>query len=258
MRISVTKLKQFKACRKSYEFKYIEGLTPVKKAEALETGENYHKKLETLYTTGEIDTSDFSKESAMAMAYKKYIYPHFKVNVVEEWLEKEFDGHTLVGRVDGIADDRSLVEHKSTSMEIGEEYEYNLQWDEQIPAYMLLADTRKIYYTVCKKPTIRLKKDETEEQFFNRMVEWYDDDTESKIRLIEIHRDDKDVFDFATELSNMLEEMEGCHNFYRNTLHCFRFGRQCEYANICLNYDPTQQYVEFERKEEYNADSEIG
>lgn len=259
MKISVTKLKQFKACRKSYEFKYVEGLEPVKKAEVLETGENYHKKLELLYRTGELDTSDFSKESAMATAYKKYIYPHFHMNVVEEWLEKDFGEHTLIGRIDGMTDDGTLVEHKSTSMDIGAEYEYNLQWDEQILAYMLLSNTRKIYYTVCKKPTIRLKKDETEEQFFNRMVEWYDSETESKIRLIEIYRTDKEVFDFASDLSSVIAEMEGCNNFYRNTLHCFRFGRQCEYASICLNYDPSQSYIEFEKREESkNAITQIG
>lgn len=258
MRLSVTKLKQFKACRRSYEFRYIEGLVPTKKAEALETGENYHKKLENLYKTGEVDFSDYSKESAMALAYKRHIYPKLKVTSVEDWIEMDIGGHTLIGRVDGIADDRNLVEHKSTSLDI-DEFEYNLQWDEQIPAYMLLADTRRMYYTICRKPNIRLKKDETQEQFFARMVAWYEEDTDSKIRLIHVYRSDEEINDFKKELQAMMDEMDGCRNFYKNTLHCFRFGRQCEYANICLNYDPNLQYVEFEKRlEEHNESTEIG
>lgn len=253
MRISVTKLKQFKACRRSYEFKYIEGLEPVQKSEALETGANYHTKLEELYNTGQVDTTDLSKESAMAVAYKRFIYPKLKLTLVEGWMEMDLGEHTLVGRVDGIAEDRCLVEHKSTSMAIDEEYEYNLQWDEQILAYMLLTDTRKIYYTVCKKPTIRQKQNETEVDFFNRMVAWYNENTDSKIKVLTITRTDEEVEEFKAELLQMLKEMEGCEHYYRNTLHCFRFGRPCEYASICLNYDKNQQYMGFDRREDYET-----
>lgn len=256
MRISVTKLKQFKACRRSYEFKYIECLEPVQKSEALETGANYHKKLEELYATGQVDTTDLTKESAMAVAYKRFIYPKFKMVSTEDWIEMDFNGHTLVGRVDGISDDRCLVEHKTTSANLDEEYEYNLQWDEQILAYMLLANTRKIYYTVCKKPTIRQKQNETDVDFFNRMVDWYNDETTSKIKLLTITRTDEEVEDFAEELKQMLKEMEDCTHFYKNTLHCFRWGRQCEYASICLNYDRSQNYIEFERRNIENENSE--
>lgn len=258
MRISVSKLKQFKACRKSYEFKYIEGLNPVKKSEALEVGESYHKKLESLYNGEDVNFDDYSKESAMAVAYKMYIYPKLSVTTTEDWLEMDLGAHTLVGRVDAIADDRTLVEHKSTSLDI-DEFEYNLQWDEQPLAYMLLADVRKIYYTVCRKPNIRLKKYETQEQFFRRMVEWYGDDTHNKIRLIEITRSNEEVEGFRKELIAMTNEMDSCNNFYRNTLHCFRFGRPCEYESICLSYDQNQEYVEFSRREEErNEPAEIG
>ena len=44
---------------------------------------------------------------------------------------------------------------------------------------MLLTGMRKVWYTVCRKPTIRQKKNETDEEFFGRMVAWYDEDTET-------------------------------------------------------------------------------
>ena len=165
--LSISRVKLFKACRRAYRLKYIEGLEPVEKATALETGSNYHSKLEELYETGDIDISDFSKESAMAMAYKKYIYPEFTVSRVEDWFRKELDSDTdLIGRVDGMAEDGYIVEHKTTGSDITESYEYDLQWDEQVLAYMWLTGSRKIHYTICRKPTIRQKKNESDEDFF--------------------------------------------------------------------------------------------
>lgn len=254
MNLSISRIKQFKACRRAYYFKYIENLEPVEKPEALQTGTNYHAFLEELYTTGDI-TQDYSKECAMAMAYKKYIYPKFKIRTVEEWRSHGIGmDMNLIGRVDGTAEDGSIVEHKSTSSEITEEYEYNLLWDEQILAYMYLTGMRKVYYTVCRKPTIRIKKNESEEEFFNRMVEWYDEETDSKIRLLEIHRTDEEVEAFGKDLRNIASIMKVVSNgdeseYYRNTCHCFRWGRRCEYASICLNYDPNQEYVEFTKGE---------
>ena len=190
----------------------METLEPIQKAEALETGSNYHKLLETLNTTGEIE-SGYTKEIAM------------------------------------------------TSQEITEQYEYNLLWDEQILAYMLLTGMRKVWYTVCRKPTIRQKKNETDDEFFERMVEWYDEDTESKIRLLEIERTDNEVEQFKAELDAMRYEMKNAEisdkhrtvkasPFYRNTCHCNMWGRRCEYSSICLNYQPNTEYIDFYRKEE--------
>lgn len=261
-RLSISSIKCFKACRREYKLKYIEGLEPVEKPDALQVGSSYHEKLEQLNHTGEFDRSDFSKESAMATAYQKYIYPQFKVFDAEKWYEKEIpnNGISLVGRVDGITEGGELVEHKSTGQEITEQYEYNLQWDEQILAYMWMTGARKVWYTVCRKPTIRQKKDESDEEFFHRMVEWYDTDTNSKIRLLELTRTDAEVQKFEEDLKEIAGLMNECHCYYRNVQHCNCWGRRCEYSSVCLNYDPTQEYVEFEHKEHMeegeNADTE--
>lgn len=255
MIVSISRIKLFKACRRAYELKYIHELEPVEKAEALETGITYHEMLEELYKEGDFLNieEEYSKEQAMAVAYKKYIYPHFKVKSVEDWFEYELpDCDKLIGRTDGIAEDGVLVEHKTTSQEIGEDYEYNLQWDEQILAYMLATGTRKMWYTVCRKPTIRQKKDESDEEFFQRMVEWYDTDTPSKIRLLAVERTDEEVEQFRRELVSMIDTMkkaESVGEFYRNCSHCNKYGRRCEYSSICLHYDPNQEYIEFRKRE---------
>lgn len=254
MQLTISQIKLFKACRQAYRLKYIERLEPVKRAEALEIGTNYHAMIEDLNNGKHPEGT--SKEAAMATAYQKYIFPHFHVTASEQVFEKEFwIDYTLKGIVDGIADDGHIVEHKTTGAEITEEYEFNLQWDEQILAYMFLTGRRKVWYTICRKPTIRQKQSETDEEFFERMVAWYDEGTESKIRLLEITRTDAEVEQFKQNLISIAIEMNVARThgigiadpFYRNTCHCQHWGRRCEYASICLNYDPDQNYIEFQK-----------
>lgn len=246
MKASVSQIKLFKACRKAWDFKYRERLTPVQTAESLEMGRSYHAFLQALEEGAPLPC-DYSKPAAMAAAYEKYIFPKFKVKSAEAELTKEIGTHTLHGFVDGLTDDGFIVEHKTTSRDISEggEYEYDLLWDEQVLAYMSLTGLRKVYYTVCKKPTIRLKKGETEEEFYQRMVEWYDTDTEQKVRVFVVERTDAEVAQFEQDFIAICDEMENCKGAYRNCLHCNAWGRRCEYASICLNYDPAQEYVEF-------------
>ena len=146
-----------------------------------------------------------------------------------------------------------------------DEYIYNLQWDEQILNYMLASGKNEMYYTVCKKPTIRQKQNETEEEFLARCIAWYDEDTEHKIRVIKVTRSAKEVEAQRQALivvanSMTADEMRegftndlyGVSEFYRNPSHCTCYGRRCEFAPICLEYDPKLEYVEFRRKDNEN------
>lgn len=251
MKYSISRIKLFKSCRRAYQLKYIEGLEPVEKADALEAGLSYHSKIEQFYETGEVPVDEDVKTTAMAMAYAKYIAPQVKMQACEEWVEWNPNSviykDSLIGRVDGIAEDGRLVEHKTTSSEIGDDYEYMLQWDEQLLAYMLMTGKREMYYTVCRKPTIRQKKNETEEEFMQRCVEWYDEDTDSKIRLMLISRTDEEVDEFRSEVVRMMAIISKTDNFYKNPSYCKHWGRMCDYASVCLHYDPKQEYIEFER-----------
>lgn len=252
MEISISQIKLFKACRRAYELRYKENLIPLEKAESLRVGSNYHELIERLNNKENLleFEEDNSKELAMAVAYSKYILPYLNVKVSEEWFEyKLSEDITLVGRVDGVTNDGYLVEHKSTGLEITEQYEYNLLWDEQVLAYMLGYGVNKMYYTVCRKPNIRQKKNETDEEFFHRMVEWYDEDTESKIRLLVIERTDEEIQQFKEDLKKMIQEMANTTNYYKCTNYCNMWGRRCEYSSICLNFDPEQEYIDFHREE---------
>ena len=268
MKISSSKVKCYKACKRLYFLRYVEGLEYLPAISTLEDGKSYHGKLEQLYNEGYFTIDeDNPKISAMACAYEKYIYPQFKVNRAEEWFEYPLNEDiTLVGRFDGIAEDGCVVEHKTTSADVDDEYIYNLQWDEQVLNYMLASGKNKIYYTVCKKPTIRQKQNETAEDFLNRCIAWYDEDTDKKIRVISVERSEKEVeaqkrqllhiamqMQVDEEYYKFLKENSGKDRevvFYRNQSHCTCYGRRCEFASICLDYDPKLEYVEFKKKED--------
>lgn len=251
MRASISQIKLFKACRQAWAFRYREKLIPVHEADALEIGHKYHEYLADLEAGAAIDV-EYTKACAMAKAFEKHILPQIDVRDAELEIEKKIGEHTLHGIVDGIATDGTIVEHKTTSRDVSEggEYEYNLLWDEQVLAYMSLTGQRKVYYTVCKKPTIRQKKDESDEEFYNRMVAWYDEDTAQKIRLFVVERTDDEVEQFEQDFVAICDEMENSGNLYRNTCHCTQYGRRCEYASICLHYDPAQDYIEYIKKED--------
>lgn len=251
MILSNSRIKTFKACRRMYQLKYVEGLTPVVKSDALKVGSNYHKLIEELYNTGNLPASDggWTKELAMAAAYAKYIYPKFKVTTTEKWVEYDLgNGDKLVGVIDAVCEDGTLVEHKTCGYPVTEAYEYGLQWDDQLLAYMLITGQRKMWYTVCRKPTIRQRSGESDKDFFDRMVYWYDDETDSKIRLIEVTRTDAEVEEFRHSLEVIkatMQEAEQQKNYYTNPCHCNAYGGRCEYSSVCLHYDPNQQYIDF-------------
>lgn len=249
-KLSVSAISLFKACRRAYELKYVYGVVPKEEqSEALKTGSAYHTYIEQIQRTGEAPEI-VDKETAMANAYYQYVYPKMPKFEPEMWFEKSVGrGMKLIGRLDGKADGE-VIEHKTTSLNT-EEYEYNLNilQNDQLLAYFLATGYNKAYYTVCKKPALRQKKDETLEEFGQRCFEWYSEDTDSKIKMFVVTKTDEEIKEYHNELKKMFATVRAAKkgNFYRNTCNCNVWGRMCEYAPICMNYDPNVDYVGFER-----------
>ena len=257
-KLSISSITLFKACRRAYELKKVYGIEPVEKAEALESGSHYHEMVENLHRTGEVPELS-TKETAMVIAYARYIYPFMPKFEPEVWFEKPFGrGNVIVGRVDGMVEGESaIVEHKTTSTDLNQ-YEFDLQWNEQLLTYFLATGARTAYYTMCRKPTIRQKQSESEAEFAQRCLDWYDEDTNDKIRMIKVTRTNEEINIYKKNLSKMFSEIKRANkrgNYYRNTCHCNSWGRKCDYSPICLNYDPTQEYVGFQKRGEYYADN---
>lgn len=259
MKLSASLVKCYKSCRRKYELRYIEELKPVTKSQALTDGTNYHEAIEEFYESKTIlNDMEQPKLSAMVWAYAEYIAPEIgEVKTAEEWFEyKLTEQHSIVGRNDAITKNGTAVEHKTTSNDIDEEYLFALQWDEQILTYMLATGINEMFYTVIKKPTIRQKQNETAEEYYERCKEWYATDTELKARLIKVTRSKDEIEEHRKNLIIIADEIENQKHFYRNPTACTCYNRRCEYAQVCLNYNPQLNYVEFEKKKRYSEELE--
>jgi len=250
MRVSNNSVQTFKRCRRMWELTYKYNLKPVSIAPALETGLTYHDKVESIVKTGDFKRDCDPKTNAMALAFQKYIYPKLRERFDPEvWFEyKTRGGNTVVGRYDGVGE-TFILEHKTTSGKVDGAYWTALELDEQVLTYMMTSGKRKCFYTVCQRPTIRMSKNETVEDFQERCVRWFDTDTDSKIGYQVLTHAPEEIHMFEAELDKMCQEIEHCDNFYRNTNHCMRWGRPCEFMPICRHYDPSKTYIGFERRE---------
>lgn len=252
MKASNSGIQTFKQCRRMYQLKYLHGLEPVQTADALKRGSTYHELIEGILKgdSSVLQNCDDPKIRAMATAFQMYILPQLtQIDAVEQWFNYETpSGHTMVGIIDA-KNGAELVEHKTTSGLIDGNYFQKLEFDEQIPTYMLAFNTNWINYTVCSVPSIRQKKTESDEEFYQRCVDWYAEDTEHKITMVQLNRTNDELEEFQKEQDDILNEMENCKLFYRNPANCSKWGRLCEYASVCMNYDPSQEYVQFKKRE---------
>lgn len=251
MKASNSGIQTFKQCRRMYQLKYLHGLEPVQTADALKRGSQYHELVEGLLLgQSNFDSCDDPKIKAMATAFQKYIMPKLDgVDAVEEWFEYLTpSGHKMVGRIDA-KKGSELIEHKTISGLIDGAYFQKLEFDEQIPTYMLAFSCNTINYTVCSTPSIRQKKTESDEEFYWRCVDWFSEDTSQKIAMVQLQRTNEELEEFLYEQDDILNEMEDCKLFYRNPSNCCRWNRMCDYASVCINYDPNQEYIQFKKRE---------
>lgn len=237
--ISQSRVKTFINCRRKYFLEYVEGLRPVEDAEALKIGSEYHDAI----AGKSIPVSPMG--IALKSAYDKYIH----IPMLE--MEKEFTYHLgygvyIHGFMDGLTAD-SIVEHKTASI-VNDQYFCNLQKDLQISVYMLCQGLNRITYSVIQKPSIRLKKEETQEEFADRLIHWFDDAelNFSKVFVRVESRTNEDLKECAKELHQVAREMRSCKTFYKNPGACSIFP--CAYNSICLNYEPSFVPMGFEKK----------
>jgi hypothetical protein len=245
--ISYSEIRCYKTCRRKYYLAYVEGLKPINPPEPLSTGSSFHEKVAAILKDGAFEyTGD--KTDAMAYAWMTYALPKLPAlsNSPEEFFEVELAPDvTLRGVVDARAVDGLPVEHKTCGYSIDEKYQHRLLWDDQVPTYLIYSGDNEMWYTVVQKPSIRIKKGETDEQFHERMIRWYDDETDSKVQVFKVRRDRDELEEKREEIIAIAREINECKFHYRNPSACSILG--CEYESICLEYDP-EFVIGFERK----------
>jgi hypothetical protein len=246
--ITSSQVRAYKSCRRLYELEYIEQLKPIVAPDALRIGSSYHKKIEELHKTGEFELT-FDKTDAMAYAYQRFIMPKIHIMGTEIEFKKHLAyGVSIKGKIDGMQENGIPVEHKSAGVAINEDYVYRLSWDDQVAFYMIGLEVRELQYTVCQKPTIRQKANESEEEYLERCIEWYD---EEKIKTFKVVRSKEELEDKKAEIINIAKEMRMQKFWPTNPSHCKIMG--CAYQSICLNYEP-EFLISFTKKERMNEE----
>lgn len=252
--LTASKLRSFKSCPRKYFFEYVEKLKPLDTPEALSIGSAYHANLEKLLIGRDIEPTDLP--GVMAEAFDKHIpWRDWDLYDVErEFRVKLAPGIYLAGKIDALLSDGTPIEHKSSGAKPDEKYRERLFLDDQVSCYLTALSlmhkdpVTHIVYTVCQKPTIRLKKDESEAQFLERQRMWYDDAPDEKITHFTVVRAPGEIEDFYHELVYLGRSLQqGRKIFYRNPSAC-AIGARCAYQSICQEYDP-ECLVGFVRKE---------
>lgn len=251
--LTASMIRSYKTCPRRYELEYIEMLKPAVPLEALETGSNYHARIEAL-----LKGEDWSRDGVvgkMAEAFDRFVpWRDWDVAKVEEEFSIRLGyGLYLRGKMDGILADGTPIEHKTSGVAVDEKYIDRLAWDDQVSVYLLALSlirgtpATRVVYTVCQKPTIRLKQNETEEEYVERVGQWYD---ETKMRVLTVVRRPEELEEKREEIVNLAREIRGRKHFWRNPSACSIVN--CPYAPICLNYDPslTVGFVKKERMSE--------
>jgi hypothetical protein len=255
--LSFSQIRTYKECPHKYWLSYIEDLKAREQAEALTTGSNYHAEIEHLLkeengllTTAEIMQfmpSDDAKIRAMVYAFAKYILPELPtLKEVEGKREGNIGGVDILAYLDALGTDNIPVEHKTTSDRIDEVYKDSLAWDDQITLYAMLTGQTQVRYTAIQKPTIKLKQNETTEEYYKRCCEWYDDDPYTRTGTFLVTRSANDIAEMIQDLSVLKNEIDNRKLWYRNPSACKIFG--CPFKSICLNYVPGVETIGFEKR----------
>ena len=249
-------VRTFKQCPRRYELEYVHMLIPNQTPEALEVGSSYHANVEAILK-GKLWRND-GVTGAMAEAFDR-------MSGWQEWdvkaIEEEFRVHMakglyLKGKMDVVLADGTPVEHKTFGGSDWDRYVDHLRWDDQASLYLLALDERRMKYVVCRKPTIRQKKDETEEEYVERCREWLAEN--DAVRTFEVTRARGELEDTLRGLKALAKTIRA-GNFYRNPQACAIVP--CPYASICLTFDPEISYMAalsmvrgFEKKERRNEE----
>ncbi len=246
-------LRTYKACPRKFELEYIELLKPVNAPVYLTVGSNYHSCVESILKGWPYEAEGVV--ASMARAFDRFIpWREWEIAHIEQQFDVTLTSFAhMIGKMDALCADGTPVEHKTTSSSIDEKYINNLAWDDQISFYLLARTlitgkpATRVIYTVCQKPTIKLKQNETEEQYLARVEDWY---TDEKVKAIECVRSASELKETEEEVRYIVREIRNCKHFYRNPRNCSMVP--CPYASICLNYDPelTTGFVKKERESE--------
>ena len=252
--ITSSSVKTFQTCHRKYFFSYVLLLKEKLENKNFLLGRNLHEQVEYFYTHQKMN-EDFinslppTKESAllkgMLSGYaKKYSPDEFFAYEPEKLFSiplPQFDT-AVRGRLDAVVttqeDEVMLLEYKTTSLDI-EKFKEQMDNDLQPMLYIWAhyMESKELcdgmLYRVIKKPALRLKKTESEEELWQRLTDAYAE-PEEYFHTFKVYKTQDEIAWFQDELQYYMEEMAKDRSIWpRNLQRCFDYYSTCPFMPLC-------------------------
>jgi len=166
--------------------------------------------------------------------------PDLKNVEVELPWSAEVGGVPCAGTLDAIGTDDDghvvIVEHKTTGHDItpGSVYwRQRVTADVQVSMYLAAFPDATVVYDVIRKPSLRLKKDETEDQFVTRCVVAMADEPDKYFQRQTVVRLEHEHKAFAEDV-RLIDDRRRLPFQPRATGACFDYGKRCPYWGVCF------------------------
>ena len=255
MLFSHSRINCFKQCPKMFDYKYNKHLYKIEgDSDSLLLGKAFHRGIE-LGDVGKLEqeldnNNDFLNEKAetnkvivlaMVEAFFNKFPKHNEGDIQHEVeIKTTFSGHEFIMYADAIIDepDGIVLREYKTASRIDSTYIDKLKFNDQISRYCLAIENeyhkpvKRIEYYVAKKPLLRLKQNETLNQFRQRLVEKIMDDEES-IQYFELDRTREQLDEELTDLVYDMDTINKTTHYTKNLSACSCYGN-CPYLELCM------------------------
>jgi hypothetical protein len=272
MVLTQTGFSRLRACPKMFRIFNIEGYKPREESENLSFGTMWHEMKEMENTGHDVDevckyayenARDDQSAAKLAGMHRSHVRRRDYGELAGT--EIQFD-HVLInpdtgrpahkaimaGKIDGLYIDPEtgeqwIVEYKTAS-DLSGSYISRISLDLQVHIYKLAEEKSSnqsvvgVIYDAIKKPTIRLKKNETAVEYEDRVVEWYDTNEQDAFYCARVRLEDRDIERQAwMYYQEILWRLQ--HDYWpRNSGACLNhYGTRCPLFGYCDSGD--QQHV---------------
>jgi hypothetical protein len=292
--VTQSSLKTYATCPRKYDYRINKELVKDEAVETLEAGKDIHEVLRKIHTGKKFNFSAISDPAQRAMIskyckiYNIEIYNcsydgrkildvevEFRTRIYHPATGRPSQNYRQGGKVDLLVEepytdlpDRQagnpepglgIVDHKTTSKLDGE-YIDRITHDQQLYSYAVALEldrkipVRTLYLNVLCKPTIRLKQNETPDEYYERCLEWL---TPDKFYRHTVTLDRDFMLEVKVDMWNkvqLLHESVKYELWPRNTESCMHWGRICPYFELCMK---NQQHLVGEVYVHKRAHSEL-
>lgn len=271
MLFSHSRINCYKTCPKMFDYKYNKHLYKIDgDSNSLIMGKAFHRGIE-LGDIGKLeqeldnnedfmsDENETNKVIVLAMVEAFFNkFPHHNEGNIQHEVEirTNFGGHDFVMYADAIVDegDGLVLREYKTASRIDSTYIDKLKFNDQISRYCLAIEqelgkkVKRIEYYVAKKPLLRLKQNETLEQFRQRLVEKISEDEES-IQYFELIRTQEQLDEEKEDLIYDMEQIEKTTRYTKNLSACSCYGT-CPYLELCMKEKDAELLYEVKEDDE--------